>query len=76
MAAIKIIESKFAAAEGKEYPEKLPKVVPPGKVIVHNRVRPSRIQGVRGFRFWFETPSEDLTVCNCGWAPELGTHYR
>ena len=30
----------------------------------------------RGFRAWLAEPNERLVVCDCGWAPELGEHYR
>jgi hypothetical protein len=60
-----------------EYPSKLPEAIPAGKVLAHNHVRPARKQGRRGFRFWLQTPDPiTLTACNCGWAEELGQHYR
>jgi hypothetical protein len=61
---------------------------PPGQVVVHNRVRPTRQLGSRGFRAWTAStepgppPESGLgwrhTVerCDCGWAPELPAHYR
>ena len=60
-----------------EYLFKLPTVLPAGKVLVHNQVKPTRRIGSRGFRFWLSTP-EDRTLerCDCRWAPELGTHFR
>jgi hypothetical protein len=27
-------------------------------------------------RAWLDEPNEDRGPCDCGWAPELGTHYR
>jgi hypothetical protein len=61
----------------QEYPTKLPKSVPQGKVLVHNHVhRPTRTQGVRGSRYWLQPPADNLIVCTCAFAPELGTHYR
>jgi hypothetical protein len=27
-------------------------------------------------RAWFEPPGEHQIPCGCGWAPELGRHYR
>ena len=60
-----------------EYLRSLPKVVPAGKVLVHNSVRPSRRQGNRGARFWLSPEgTERLEHCPCDWAPELGQHYR
>jgi hypothetical protein len=59
------------------YPDKLPKFVPPGEVFVHNQIRPvRRVQGQEGSRFWFAKPADHLVACDCGWAPELGTHCR
>lgn len=55
----------------------LPDRVPVGRVLVHNHVRPTRRLGSRGFRAWLSPPDPDrLSVCDCGWAAELGTHYR
>jgi hypothetical protein len=52
-------------------------VVPPGRVVVHNTVRPSiRLRlGWRGFKAWHQKLNDTLVVCNCGWAPKFGTHY-
>jgi hypothetical protein len=61
---------------GMTYPLKIPTDWPPGQVLVHNHVRPSRVQGRRGFRFWLQELSDSLTLCDCGWAPELPEHYR
>ena len=55
----------------------LPAAIPPGRVLVHNNVRPTRRLGSRGFRAWLATPDpERLEPCGCGWAAELGEHYR
>jgi hypothetical protein len=35
-----------------------------------------RMLGQGGFRIWADKPHPDYVVCNCGWAPHLGTHYR
>jgi hypothetical protein len=60
-----------------EYLRSLPKTVPAGKVLVHNQVYPvARRQGTRGSRYWLRPPSDRFEVCDCGWAPELGEHYR
>jgi hypothetical protein len=58
------------------YLTRLPKVLPADRVLVHNHVRPTRRLGSRGFRAWLSPPSERLTVCRCGWAAELGQHFR
>ena len=61
-----------------EYLTKLPDPggIPPGKVVVHNDVRPTRRLGSRGFRAWLQSPGPGLEECPCGWAAELGAHYR
>ena len=63
---------------GKEYLTQLPSEVPPGRLLVHNQVRPARMLGERGFRAWLQEPSAQppLVRCDCGWAPELGAHFR
>ena len=59
------------------YLAKLPQAVPPGWVLVHNCVYPTRHIGSRGFRIWLSAPDPTrLTTCGCGWAPELGEHFR
>jgi hypothetical protein len=60
------------------FPKGLPKIVPEGRRLVHNSVMPpSRRQGVRGARYWLaDSGAPNLIVCDCGWAPELGPHYR
>jgi hypothetical protein len=58
------------------YLTRLPKAAPSGEVVlVHNSVRPTRVLGMRGFRAWLQRPDTRLEVCDCGWAPELGTHF-
>ncbi len=59
-----------------EYLKKIPQQVPAGRVVVHNTVRPTRHLGSRGFRAWLDVPSPEIEVCPCGWASELGVHYR
>lgn len=54
----------------------LPDMVPQGQVLVHNHVRPTRQLGRRGFRAWLQSSSESLEPCPCGWAAELGQHFR
>ena len=57
----------------------LPTVVPEGKVLVHNNVRPNtkdQVPGVRGFRAWTEKPSPLLIRCDCGWSGLPHYHPR
>ncbi len=58
------------------YLSHVPKSVPPGKIVVHNNVRPTKQLGVRGFRAWLAEPSPRYEVCPCEWAPGLDAHYR
>jgi len=60
---------------GLDYPRKIPRALPPGKVLVHNGVTPARRQGERGFRFWIQDPHDGLETCECGWGPEAVGHY-
>jgi hypothetical protein len=60
-----------------DYLPKLPAEIPPGRVLAHNHVYPvCRRAGWRGSRYWLADPSPELEPCPCGWAAELGTHYR
>ena len=52
---------------------------PAGKVLAHNHVYPVADRpGSRGSRCWLQPPGAEpqLEPCGCGWAPELGPHYR
>jgi hypothetical protein len=53
-----------------------PGEIPEGEILVHNRVRPARHQGTRGFRFWYQAPDDRTEPCPCPWAPGPGAHYR
>ncbi len=46
-----------------EYLDKVPAVVPEGRVIVHNHVRPVKRLGEGEFRAWLQVPDERLEVC-------------
>jgi hypothetical protein len=59
-----------------EYLTTIPATTPPGRVVVHNHVRPTRRLGLRGFRAWLAVPDDRLMRCPCAWAPELPEHYR
>jgi hypothetical protein len=60
------------------YPTRIPREaeIPPGLLLIHNRVRPARRQGTRGFRYWLAPADDRCVLCECGWAPEAGAHYR
>jgi hypothetical protein len=60
-----------------EYLTELPASVPwDGTVLVHNTVTPTRRLGKRGFQAWLQAPDIGIESCSCGWAPELGPHFR
>ena len=59
----------------------MPKSVPPGRIVVHNHVRPPGFPnvplGFNGFRVWTELEDASERVrCECEWAPHLPEHYR
>jgi len=65
-----------ARAHGMEYLTRLPTAVPAARYLVHNRMKPGSHLGTHGFRAWLQTDLTDREICPCGWAPELGPHYR
>jgi hypothetical protein len=73
-------QSQLEREHGMEYLDRLPTLIPPGKALVHNSVRPTRRLGANGFRAWLVDVDDDRNarrvVCDCGFAPELGQHYR
>jgi hypothetical protein len=62
--------------QGRTYLSRMPMVVPAGRVLVHNNLRPTRRFGVRGFRAWLQNSTDGLERCDCGFAPLIATHYR
>ena len=58
-----------------EHLRQLPTALPPGRILVHNNVRPAERPGIRGFRAWLQPLTHNVQVCPCDWAPELGPHY-
>jgi hypothetical protein len=59
----------------------IPRTIPPGRVLVHNHVRPEgfharTVPDFQGFRVWFQDPApRRLRRCRCGWAPHLAHHF-
>jgi hypothetical protein len=47
-----------------------PRLIPAGRVLVHNHTRHSKVTKVNlnGFRAWYQKPNETLEPCKCGWA--------
>jgi len=61
----------------KHYLTAIPKVVPEGKIVVHNHIRPAVRLGVRGFRAWLADKGDPVYErCDCDWAPRLSEHDR
>jgi hypothetical protein len=55
------------------------KIIPKGKIAIHNRVdhHVAQKSGEDGFRVWFDdAPHQNYAECHCGWRPDLGTHYQ
>ena len=67
-------------SDTSRYLAHVPKTVPPGRIVIHNRVQctPGQVPGVRGFRAWTDVPDGNpfYVLCECRWAPHLGDHYR
>jgi hypothetical protein len=65
----------------EHYLRRVPREAPPGRIVVHNFVRPAPRLGDRGFRAW-TVPEADLAagrleVCDCDWPFRWRlTHYR
>jgi hypothetical protein len=60
-----------------------PRTAPPGRIVVHNHVRPAGFPdvplGLDGFRAWTDVPTPAtyaVIPCRCGWAPHLAQHFR
>ena len=63
--------------DGMRYVTGIPRKMPAGLILVHNRVQPVHPIGLNGFRAWLAKPAKEYVPCNCGWAPQVpGGHYR
>lgn len=63
----------------QRYLSQTPRTVKPGRIVVHNHVRPVEPLGLNGFRAWTdEATPKDYAVepCSCDWAAHLPAHYR
>jgi hypothetical protein len=71
------VDRIFSPRVAMEYLTELPASVPlDGSVLVHNSSTPTRRLGERGFRAWLQPPDIGIESCTCGWARELGPHFR
>jgi hypothetical protein len=66
----------FQGSVVPDYISELPDAIPPGRILVHNSVRPAKRMGYRGFRAWLSFPEPKYVICDCKWASNLGEHYR
>ena len=66
----------FQGSVVPDYISELPDAIPPGRILVHNSVRPAKRMGYRGFRAWLSFPKPKYVICDCKWASNLGEHYR
>ena len=69
------------ATRGMLYVERLPGGIPLGWRLVHNVRYTGQRLGQYGFRAWLEELGDPRLpavrrVCGCGFATELGVHYR
>ena len=54
-----------------------PRVIPQGRILVHNQVIFPGKLGLNGFRAWTQDENDSaVKVCNCGFAPKINQHYR
>jgi hypothetical protein len=73
----------------KEYLNKLPESIPPGRVLVHNlpndgrsrqKANPNYVYPLHrrgGFRMWLQSPDDELIEqCDCHLVSKMGEHYR
>ena len=66
----------IAQSKGMTYLQRLPEAILEGQFLVHNSAQPTHPLGSQGFRAWLQAQDAHLEPCDCGWTPELGTHYR
>ena len=59
-----------------EYLDKLPKEIPPNRILRHNNVRPIFPLGRNGFRAWLrDRKPDDEPMCDCPWCVKH-VHHR
>lgn len=63
--------------DGFEMVAELPEQITDGRWLIHNHIRPAHPIGMNGFRAYLAQPdAKRFEPCDCGWAAELGQHYR
>jgi hypothetical protein len=64
----KAVDAQLAAYGNTVYLTKIPRVLPEGRVLVHNHIIPQRELGMNGFRAWTRQLDDTLEPCHCAWA--------
>jgi hypothetical protein len=66
----KLSVSQYVVEVDMAYLATKPRMIPGGRVLVHNHTRHSKVTKVNlnGFRAWYQKPNETLEPCKCGWA--------
>jgi hypothetical protein len=73
----KAAPEKPEAAAQPEFLSELPEFIPENEWLVHNNAQPGHPLGTTDFQAWLQKPDPaNLETCNCGWASELGQHFR
>ncbi len=66
----KLSVSQYVIQIDMHYLATKPRMIPKGRVLVHNHTKHSKVTKVNlnGFRAWYQISNETLEPCNCGWA--------
>jgi hypothetical protein len=66
----KLSVSQYVIEVDMAYLATKPRMIPVGRVLVHNHTKHSKVTKVNlnGFRAWYQKPNETLEPCKCGWA--------
>jgi hypothetical protein len=66
----KLSVSQYVVEVDMAYLATRPRMIPKGRVLVHNHTKHSKVTKVNlnGFRAWYQIPNETLEPCKCGWA--------
>jgi hypothetical protein len=66
----KLSVSQYVVDVDMAYLATKPRMIPKGRVLVHNHTKHSKVTKVNlnGFRAWCQKPNETLEPCKCGWA--------
>jgi hypothetical protein len=67
---VKFSVAQYVVEVDMAYLSTKPRMIPAGRVLVHNHTKHSKVTKVNlnGFRAWYQKPNETLVLCKCGWA--------